>query len=164
MQAQSLQKSSLLAELEARAFGLRIPSEWRLHCLPDIPGLLLITNPFLSSGQHAWVKRCLEEYPRRPNVCNLDAHLDREGDGSLWPPQWNSETLNTPAKKPKLAHASSGLKVIPKDSLLYRLRWVTLGYHYNWTTKEYSEDKRSPFPEELACLSAFIMSQAGFPG
>jgi len=161
---QSPLKSSRVAELEARALGLQIPSEWRLHWLPDIPGLLLITNPFLPSGQHAWVKRCLAEYPKKPNICNLDAHVVREGDGSLWPPQWNSETCKTPAKKPKLADFVSCLKVVPKDTFLYRLRWVTLGYHYNWTTKEYSEDKRSPFPEELALLSAFITSQAGFPG
>lgn len=24
---------------------------------------------------------------------------------------------------------------LSKDDLLYRLRWVTLGYHYDWNTK-----------------------------
>ena len=31
----------------------------------------------------------------------------------------------SPGKKPRLA----------KDDLVYKLRWVTLGYHYDWNTK-----------------------------
>ena len=30
---------------------------------------------------------------------------------------------------------SDGLKGLSKNSLLYKLRWVTLGYHYDWNTK-----------------------------
>ncbi len=49
-----------------------------------------------------------------------------------------------------------------KDSLLYKLRWVTLGYHYNWTTKLYSHSNQSPFPEDLSCLSEYLLSTIGF--
>ena len=52
---------------------------------------------------------------------------------------------------------------LTKDSLLYKLRWVTLGYHYNWSTKEYTPDNVSPFPEELSQLSSFVLEMAGFP-
>ena len=31
--------------------------------------------------------------------------------------------------------SSDGLKGLSKNSLLYKLRWVTLGYHYDWNTK-----------------------------
>ena len=53
------------------------------------------------------------DYPCTPNVCNLDAHVKREGLGRVWPEGgvWSEEG---PA---------------------YRLRWVTLGYHYDWDTK-----------------------------
>eukprot|EP01104_Vermistella_antarctica_P003697 TRINITY_DN1394_c0_g2_i1.p1 TRINITY_DN1394_c0_g2~~TRINITY_DN1394_c0_g2_i1.p1 ORF type:complete len:234 (+),score=49.63 TRINITY_DN1394_c0_g2_i1:183-884(+) len=32
------------------------------------------------------------------------------------------------------------------SSLLPQLRWTTLGYHYDWTTREYRHDFRAPFP------------------
>ena len=49
-----------------------------------------------------------------------------------------------------------------KDSLLYRLRWVTLGYHYNWTTKLYHKDNYTSFPSDLSNLTQFILKVIGF--
>jgi alkylated DNA repair protein alkB family protein 1 len=39
-----------------------------------------------------------------------------------------------------------------------RLRWVTLGNDYDWTTKEYAEKPRSLLPKELQAI-AKVMSQ-----
>ncbi len=147
--------------LHARSLGLKEPSKWHLCTLPDTPGLMLIPNPFLDHGQHPWVRRCLCDYPRKPNVCNLDAHMEREGDGTLWPPQLTPEKT-TSTKKQKLSHLMTSSNTSLKYSLLYRLRWVTLGYHYDWTTKEYSDERKSEFPQDLAQLAQFICSQAGF--
>lgn len=99
------------------------------------------------------------DYPCKPNICNLDGHMERSGRGSLWPCEMDDPGLLSPkAKKPKVTSP------ISKDTPLYRLHWVTLGYHYNWTTKEYSSDRRSPFPPDLSELSTFILHHAGFPG
>jgi len=57
--------------------------------------------------------RCLVDYPCHPNVCNLDAHMTREGHGQMWS--------------------------LGNDSIIKKLTWVTLGYHYNWSTKVYIE-------------------------
>ena len=84
------------------------------------------------------------DYPCLPNVCNLDTHTRREGTGQVWPD----------------GQEEGG----DKDDLLYKLRWTTLGYHYDWNTKKYYEDRKSPFPSDLAQLSAFILKAAGFPG
>ena len=83
------------------------------------------------------------DYPCLPNVCNLDTHLKREGTGRLWP-----------------GGDGEGRE---EEELLYRLRWTTLGYHYDWNTKEYYEDRKSPFPPDLSQLSSFILDAAGFP-
>ena len=52
---------------------------------------------------------------------------------------------------------------VHKDSLVYKLRWVTLGYHYDWTSKLYHKEHHSPFPSDLSLLSRFILSSVGFP-
>lgn len=49
-------------------------------------------------------------------------------------------------------------------TLLERLRWVTLGYHYNWDTKTYSASNHTPFPRDLHHLSLHITAACGFPG
>lgn len=192
-----------------------------LHSSYSHVGLLVIPNPFLPCGQHHWVKQCLVDYPIKPNVCNLDAHMTRPGNGRLWPitptPATKTssvehkcsslEDTKIPSKHPSstetvsvnrdslvrvstkdqsLKHAyvsSEDVSVtnkppnkrmkwseevplpawLSKDSMLYKLRWVTLGYHYNWSDKEYSPDHKSTFPEELGKLSSFVLSAVGFP-
>ncbi|XP_019851810.1 PREDICTED: DNA demethylase ALKBH1-like isoform X2 [Amphimedon queenslandica] len=124
--------------------GLTLPSEWKVYSLKTIPGLIFITNPFLCGGQHYWIQKCLLQYPLLPNVTNLDSHISRTGSGQIWPM----------GDSPVSVH---------KDSLLYKLRWVTLGYHYNWTSKLYHKEHHSPFPSDLSLLSHFILSSVGFP-
>ena len=54
--------------------------------------------------------------------------------------------------KPRYEEASREPGVVDK------LRWTTLGYHHDWDTKIYSEEKRGDFPPDLAALSASIVS------
>ena len=75
----------------------------------------MIPNPFKEGCQHYWVKRCLVDYPCNPNICSLDAHVTRERGGQVWPEGDGGDPLG--------------------EDLLYKLRWVTLGYHYDWNTK-----------------------------
>lgn len=48
--------------------------------------------------------------------------------------------------------------------LLEKLRWITLGYHYDWNTKTYSAENCSPFPSDLAFLSKQVAAACGFQG
>ena len=95
----------------------------------------------------------------------------RNGQGRLWPKVTSSVTedsqasgadtgAGTGAKRVKL---SKDEESVSKDSDLYRLRWVTLGYHYDWNTKEYYRDRWSPFPTDLAEMATFILNVCGFP-
>ena len=54
--------------------------------------------------------------------------------------------------KPRYEEASREPGVVDK------LRWTTLGYHHDWDTKIYSEEKRGDFPPDLAALSVSIVS------
>ena len=65
-------------------FGLRCSTEWRAYKLGSCPGFMFIVNPFLPGGQHYWAWRCMEDFPRKPNVCNLDAHVTLDPNKSVW--------------------------------------------------------------------------------
>ena len=112
------------------------------------------------------------DYPCRPNVCNLDAHIQRDGRGCLWPDDslLSDDGLDSCASpEPKRSRRTSEpetgtLLAVAKDSPLYKLRWVTLGYHYDWGKKEYCSENKSAFPDDLAALCTFILGCVGYPG
>lgn len=140
----------------------------------------MIPDPFIPGGQIHWVGKCLIEYPHKPNICNLDAHKERSGRGRLWPELGSSElsaisevevnqTCFGDVKDPEKAQLKhTKLSVVDgttlsKDSDIYRLRWVTLGYHYDWNTKEYYRERWSPFPPDMGEMATAILSVCGFP-
>ncbi|KAG7282439.1 hypothetical protein CRUP_018156 [Coryphaenoides rupestris] len=102
-------------------------------------------------SQAFWLRQCLKTYPQKPNVCNLDMHMSLADTDDIW------------GKSANILRNPSGGKKEPK-TLLEKLRWVTLGYHYNWTTKTYSPDHYTPFPADLRSLSGLIAAAVGFPG
>ncbi|XP_043552974.1 nucleic acid dioxygenase ALKBH1 isoform X2 [Chiloscyllium plagiosum] len=83
---------------------------------------MFISDPFLPGWQRYWAKQCLKIYPRKPNICNLDLHMSPEETKDLWEQSREQLRLKSPGKR-------------EIKSLLEKLRWVTLGYHYNWETK-----------------------------
>lgn len=58
--------------------------------------------------------------------------------------------------------SSLGAAKLNKDSLLYKLRWVTLGYHYDWNNKLYYRNNYTPFPTNLSKLTQFILQLIGY--
>lgn len=128
--------------------GLQDIADWKAYRIERLPGVTFIQNPFLPVYQRYWVCRCLAAYPLRPNVCNLDddLHTDRGDPGDLW----------------QQAHAHDPDAVLSKKDLLYKLRWVTLGYHYDWTKKVYVSSRWSRFPTDLADLSHCLASVLGY--
>ncbi|XP_072173434.1 nucleic acid dioxygenase ALKBH1-like [Diadema setosum] len=126
--------------------GLTSPFTWRCHAVHGYPGFQYIRNPFLPKWQRYWVKRCIADYPCKPNVTNMDAHAH---ESSLTNP-WEASKQNF------CMGAERGRTVIDQ------LRWVTLGYHYDWNDKVYHEDSHSPFPEDLHLISSFIARVLGY--
>ncbi|XP_036927999.1 nucleic acid dioxygenase ALKBH1 isoform X1 [Acanthopagrus latus] len=140
-----------VSDVEAARVGLQPVRDWRAHGLHGYPGFIFISNPFLRGSQPPWVRQCLKTYPQKPNVCNLDMHMSPSDTQDIW--DKSVQGLRRP---------SSG-KREPK-TLLERLRWVTLGYHYNWDTKTYSANHYTPFPADLHLLSLHVTAACGFPG
>ncbi|XP_027857186.1 nucleic acid dioxygenase ALKBH1 [Xiphophorus couchianus] len=140
-----------VSDEEAACVGLQPIRDWRAFGLQGYPGFIFISNPFLRGSQAFWVRQCLKTYPQKPNVCNLDMHMSPSDTQEIW--ARSAQALRTPAS----------VKRQPK-TLLERLRWVTLGYHYNWDTKTYSANSYTPFPADLHMLSVRITVACGFPG
>ncbi|KAH0516540.1 DNA oxidative demethylase ALKBH1 [Microtus ochrogaster] len=99
---------SSVTDGDACRAGLQPVSKWQAYGLEGYPGC-----------QWHWVKQCLKLYSQKPNVCNLDKHMTKEETQSLW--EQSKECLR-----------SKEINKRRPRSLLERLRWVTLGYHYNW--------------------------------
>ncbi|XP_075470763.1 nucleic acid dioxygenase ALKBH1 [Ascaphus truei] len=138
-----------LGDQDASRAGLLPTHQWKTYGLEGYPGFLFISNPFLPGWQHRWVRQCLKLYPRKPNICNLDLHMSPEQTSNLW------ESSQDQLRKKSLGRRA-------QKSLLESLRWVTLGYHYNWDTKKYSQDHCSTFPPDLAELSRCVSRACGF--
>ncbi|KAJ8341224.1 hypothetical protein SKAU_G00335150 [Synaphobranchus kaupii] len=139
-----------VSENDARLAGLQPVQEWKAFGLEGYPGFIFISNPFLPGTQQHWVKRCLKVYPRKPNVCNLDMHMSASETERIW------------ESSIQLMRSKISGKREPK-TLLEKLRWVTLGYHYNWDTKTYSAEQHTPFPADLRALSKHVAAACGFP-
>ncbi|XP_036096398.1 nucleic acid dioxygenase ALKBH1 isoform X1 [Molossus molossus] len=142
---------SSVSDHDAHRAGLQPVSKWRAYGLEGYPGFIFIPNPFLPGYQWHWVKQCLKLYSQKPNVCNLDKHMTKEETQDLW--EQSKEFLRykeVNKRRPR--------------SLLEKLRWVTLGYHYNWDSKKYSADHYTPFPSDLAFLSEQVAAACGFQG
>ncbi|TRY66581.1 hypothetical protein DNTS_009852 [Danionella cerebrum] len=114
-------------------------------------GFIFISNPFLPGAQQFWVKQCLKIYPQKPNVCNLDMHMSSVETENIW------------EKSKDIIRRKGSVARQPK-TLLEKLRWVTLGYHYDWNSKTYSSEKYTAFPEELHLLSHKVAAACGFSG
>lgn len=121
--------------------GLNPPNTWHVSTLMShSDGVYFIRNPFTSTGQRNWIKKCLQEYPRKPNITNVDHLLN--GTDDVW--------IHHKNRKEK------------KHSILTKLRWVTLGYHHNWVTKVYDLSQVTKFPDDLARLAKCVTTVLGF--
>ncbi|XP_077179460.1 nucleic acid dioxygenase ALKBH1 [Paroedura picta] len=141
---------SSVSDQDASRAGLKPVSSWKAYGLANYPGFIFIPNPFLPGCQRHWVKQGLKQYTQKPNVCNLDLHMSSKDTADLW------------GKSQQQLRNKCSSKLEPK-SLLEKLRWVTLGYHYNWNTKKYSADHHTSFPSDLAFLSKQVAKACGFP-
>lgn len=153
------------------------------------PGMIYIPNPFSWSAQKKILKCIFKEAINPPCLSNLDPfyHIPLTG---LWPLlldelSWKSsdafpysitrkesdntlegadvyaehlEGTDTPSRIPtKQEHSLLPLRLVRK------LRWVTLGYQYDWTSKEYIWNAASiPFPPFLQTACKAFCSLLGW--
>lgn len=55
-----------------------------LITINSIPGLIIVPNILTHTSQKHLIKKCLQEYTKRPNLSNLDTHYEVPNDVGLW--------------------------------------------------------------------------------
>jgi len=45
---------------QAAVLGLRLPDSWRVYGVSDVPGLVVVPNPFVTGAQHYWISRYVQ--------------------------------------------------------------------------------------------------------
>lgn len=149
-------------------------------------GLHVITQALTVGDQLTWAKTCLEKYSTatHTNVLNLK-RLEQENI-SGFPKNITDDQREMLAEiycKSTLSFASDSevddadvnnessnadrflwqSSVQENNKLLsfHKMRWASLGYHYDWTSRRYYKDAKSEFPVELLELSQKLASLVG---
>ncbi|ORX51332.1 hypothetical protein DM01DRAFT_1324507 [Hesseltinella vesiculosa] len=158
------------------------PRARKAYLIKTIPGLIIIPNPFTESAQRHMIKHCLTDFAEPPNVSSLDGHYERPAKG-VWdlyerhcqgqltsddPDYYTVPVKSNQAPVPTMyqddthnhTHKTSdaAAKRLSPTDLLRKQRWITLGYQYNWQTKEYDLEHGLPMPDLLDQLSKTIVS------
>lgn len=128
--------------------GILRPDQWQVYELRNRPGLIFIKNPFTKRGQRYWIARCLRDYPKAPHAVNLDKKYFQQNVIDNWWQALQEVTESNDAKE----------QIRVKNGM----RWATLGYHHDWDTKVYAEEKRHKFPDDLARLNEYFAHVLGF--
>lgn len=131
-------------------------SEWKIYGHARFPGFVFIRNPFQPETEKYWIRRCLHDLPRHPNITNLSA-VNRDDASIAVDSSSNGTSVchesivepSSSAAVDKTANCNScefgdssciwcvkgGVLSEAENTVLQRLRWTTLGYHHNWDTK-----------------------------
>lgn len=125
-------------------------------------GFTVLCNAITPDQQLYWVRECLTRFPVNcPN--NLQTHYEIPPELNLWEmkrdPTFNIRRTDVVLTPEELARQ----RPMTGPELFDKLRWITLGYDYNWSTKLY-EASRSPFPENLFEFGMDLARVFGFPG
>ncbi|KCV67691.1 hypothetical protein H696_05801 [Fonticula alba] len=95
-----------------------------------------------------------ESDPRAAALKLVDRITTAEGAAAGCPPR-----RSHPWREFALAGGFPRKRGVPAPPLR-KLRWATLGWHYNWTNKTYVEGDHGPMPELLASLARGAISQS----
>lgn len=131
---------SQIEEVEVKALESGFSSPYfnagaKMYRFLGVEGLYFIPNPFTESQQRYWIKRCVKEFSvgNPTNLSNLQAI---ETGVSTFFSDWKLENMA-------------------------QLRWSSLGYHYQWTPRVYTEEHRGTFPADLSSLVTDVASLLG---
>lgn len=121
-----------------------------MYEIEGVPGFKFVAGALSADQQYCWLEQSFRHFMHHPNLSNLDTHY-------VLP---NSGLFDQPEGSVKAVHKETGEEVANTKELFRKIRWTTLGYQYDWTSKTYDFDKDPvPFPPNLANLSKVIVKE-----
>ncbi|KAI9046097.1 oxidoreductase, 2OG-Fe(II) oxygenase family [Aspergillus affinis] len=143
-----------------------------LHTVQDIPiythksvsGLQIIPSLFPPALQKELLSRLLHRDVSNPDhLSNIHLHYDVTYPRPVDKDETQSESSSVDTRTLSFFEDDQNRLIYPKDATVHKplavkdilnkkLRWITLGGQYNWTTKEYPEEHPPVFPEDIANL------------
>lgn len=137
-------------------------SERPVYGVSGVDGFIYVPQALTEDEQLHFATQSFVVYPRKPNASNLDAHYELPDEG-MFPHVMAGESMT-------IRHRTDGrTELITADAiesrLIRKMRWVTLGYQYNWTTKEYNFDRvdeGAHFPTDLFSWTRQAVEKLGF--
>ncbi|KAJ2778759.1 hypothetical protein H4R18_004414 [Coemansia javaensis] len=150
--------------LPFRVFGQRRPPAYALDAHP---GLVVIPAALTAEAQRWLARKCLCDCAQPPNRTNLDPFFAMppaplfELAGRAGPPPLVESRLLAGSIDPGVTRPRDPFYARPAapSDLLRQLRWCTLGWQYNWRTKEYDLGA-APFDAELGALMQSVAAAA----
>lgn len=128
-----------------------------IYEIVGVPGFRFVPGGLSEASQYYWLERSFRSFLRSPNPTNLDTHYEIPETGLFDPAVPGLVAINRETGE-RITVADDGFK-----RLFKKIRWSTLGYQYDWTTKLYDFEKSpSQFPSDLAALTTNIVA-AVFP-
>lgn len=150
----------------------------RLFSCTSHPGFLFISRALTPESQAWWSWKCLHGYSaaEHTNLTNLEVLRRKDEEKKRREAALAAgESADAIAASVSVTASSSSSNVASSSSAslwssahrgdfvpLSKLRWSSLGYHYDWTSREYTATARTAFPADLARLSEEIARAAGF--
>ena len=145
------------------------------------PGLFIITNALTYEEQLQWGNQCLTKYSQtsHTNLTNLrrlnqvgmkndhgssddnSSREDKHKENDSCSGSSSSNSSNSSSSSSGSSNSSTSPSSDPTNEQgdsIEKLRWASLGYHYDWTARSYQPDNLSPFPSDLAALCATMAS------
>ena len=137
-------------------------TERPVYGIEGVEGFLIVPGAMTHVEQLYFMKQSFTQYPKKPNSTNLDAHYKIPSEG-LFAHVKNQKECRIYSKTNEIeeVHCTRNLE----DKFIRKTRWITLGYQYNWTTKEYNfddKDLKSTFPKDLGEWTSKAADQLGF--
>lgn len=142
-----------------RSDGVELP----VFGIRGVEGFYYVSGGVSEAEQLHYARQSFMAYPAHPNATNFTAHyvLPREG---VYPYFRADATLEIPK-----TGSSESVRVAGSGEwearFMRKMRWITLGYQYNWTSKEYNydaADRAAGFPSDLAQWAVGAAQQLGF--
>lgn len=126
-----------------------------LYGLSTHPGFAFAPACLSPDLQERLAYLALSQYCERPHRTNIDLVPIKPGEDDdgrrIWD-MWKTEHVDERINKKQRIEEANTTKLKPYRSPK-KLSWATMGYHYDWTARTYTEEAQSPMPSEMQRLA-----------